>query len=126
MITASAPYREKLTYIAEDDHFIASTIEILLREHGVEVQVAKDGEEVIKLIEERLPHLLLLDLLMPRMDGYQVLAYIRNKQYVFPIIVVTNMSLEADKELSLDVSDIIVKCNLDEEELWNRIKKFLE
>ena len=116
----------KLAYVAEDDPFLASMMEQILQEHGVEVRVARNGEETVDLIREELPQLLLLDLLMPKADGYHVLAFIHENHHVFPVVIVTNASLDAEKRGELRVADIIIKSDLDEDEIWNRIERFFE
>lgn len=128
MITANHPAaeRKQLAFVAEDDSFIASMLKALLEERGVEVRVATNGEEAVALISVELPQVLLLDLLMPKADGYYVLEYVRKHNHVFPIVIITNLSLEQmeTKGKFAGVSDILIKSNLDEDEIWNRIEKF--
>lgn len=113
--------------IAEDDAFLADTIEVELSERGAAVRSAKNGEEAIAHIEEQLPDLLLLDLLMPRKDGYAVLSHVREKYYRFPIIILSNLSDEIDREkcLTLGAKDYVVKCDIDAEELWGKVEPYL-
>lgn len=113
--------------LAEDDSFLAETIQLALTEHGMNVRVAENGEEAIAAMDASQPELLLLDLLMPKKDGYAVLNHAKGKGYAFPIIILSNLSDELDKEkcLSLGAKDFFVKSDMDEDELWPTIQKYL-
>jgi len=111
----------------EDDPFLRETIRLSLEEHGVDVQEASDGEEAIDAIERGLPHLLLLDLLMPKKDGYAVLSHIREKAYTFPVVILSNLSdyLDHEKCAKLGAQEYFIKSDMDEEDLWGKIQKYL-
>ncbi len=91
------------------------------------VRVAENGEEAIAAMDESQPDLLLLDLLMPKKDGYAVLNHVKGKAYAFPVIIMSNLSDELDKEkcLSLGAKDFFIKSDMDEDELWPTIQKYL-
>lgn len=91
------------------------------------VRVAENGEEAILAMDESQPELLLLDLLMPKKDGYAVLHHVKEKSYPFPVIIMSNLSDELDREkcLSLGAKDFFVKSDMDEDELWPTIQKYL-
>ena len=113
--------------VAEDEMFLRELIHMDLADRGVDVRMAMDGKETIDCIEREAPGLLLLDLLMPKVDGYGVLEHIREKGYRFPVIVLSNLSdpTEQEKCLQLGAVDFLVKSNLDEGELWKKISVFL-
>ncbi len=113
--------------IAEDDAFFRETIQLSLEEHGVNVRLARNGEEAIAMIDEERPGLLLLDLLMPRKDGFAVLQHVKDRQYAFPIIILSNLSDEMDDERcrELGVKDYYIKSDMDEDELWPKISVYL-
>ena len=113
--------------IVEDEPFLRDIIQMSLLEHNASVAVASNGAEAIDAIEKNEPALLLLDLLMPRVDGYVVLQHIRDKGYTFPVVVLSNLGdpLEQEKCLNLGVKDFIIKSNLDEDELWNKVSVYL-
>jgi CheY-like chemotaxis protein len=113
--------------VAEDDFFIGQMIKLGLEEHGMNVDLAVNGEQVVEMIEKQKPDLLLLDLLMPVMDGFAVLEYINQRKYDFPIIILSNMSQEIDQEkcLALGAKAFFVKSNLEEDELWEKIQEYL-
>ena len=89
--------------------------------------MAADGEEAVLSLDEMQPDLLLLDLLMPKKDGLFVLQHIKEKQYKFPIVILSNLSgdMTPEKCFALGAKDYMVKSDMDEEDLWPRLKKYL-
>jgi CheY-like chemotaxis protein len=114
--------------IADDEEDIIRFVEINLRLEGLDVITARDGEEALQQALNRRPSLLLLDAMMPRMDGYEVCAKLRADERTFqmPIIMLTAKSLEADRTLARDVGadDIIIK-PFDPTELVDKVKALL-
>lgn len=117
----------KNVLIAEDDPFMSKMYRLHLQEGEMDVRIAVDGKETIDAIEKQKPDLLLLDLLMPNVDGFEVLNHIKAKGYKFPIIVLSNLSQEIDQQKckELGVSDYFVKSDMDLEDLEEKIKKYL-
>src|SRR5215213_8694049 len=64
--------------IADDDPYIRQLLELALSENGYEVVSAIDGHELVRLAQDRVPSLILVDLAMPRMDGYEAIRQLRN------------------------------------------------
>jgi DNA-binding response OmpR family regulator len=67
----------KRILVADDEPNIVAALEFLLRQNGYEVQVARNGEEALRLVEEGPPDLVLLDVMMPLKSGYEVARAIR-------------------------------------------------
>jgi CheY-like chemotaxis protein len=113
--------------VAEDESFLRELIHLDLKDRGFEVRLAADGAQTIDAIEEERPEVLLLDLLMPKVDGYRVLEHIRNKGYDFPVIVLSNLSdpIEQEKCRELGAKGFLVKSNLDEGDIWESVREFL-
>lgn len=113
--------------LAEDEAFLKETIQLELESHGVAVHAVMNGDEAIADIERDPPSLLLLDLLMPKKDGYAVLQYIREKAYTFPVVILSNLSNEMDREkcLLLGAKDYFIKSDMDEDDLWPKIQPYL-
>jgi two-component system response regulator VicR len=113
--------------LAEDEAFLKETIQLELESHEVLVRGVMNGEEAITAMDENVPDLLLLDLLMPKKDGYAVLQHIREKGYVFPVIILSNLSNEIDRDkcLALGAKDYFIKSDMDEDELWPKIQQYL-
>lgn len=75
--------------VVDDDDSIRNLLLTLLRRRAVGCDGAADGEEAIALVEQRQYSLILLDLMMPRMDGFQVIRELRMRGNATPIVVVT-------------------------------------
>jgi len=69
----------KKIVIADDEPSIVAALEFLMQRNGYEVHVARNGEEAIKLVEDRVPDLVLLDVMMPVRSGYEVCKRIRER-----------------------------------------------
>lgn len=96
--------------IADDEQEIRDVLRLYLEKDGYEVTEAQDGLEAMKLLGEQEYDLLLLDIMMPGMDGYRVLRNIREKNNV-PVIMLSAKGTESDKILGLDLGadDYITK-----------------
>jgi len=117
----------KTVLLVEDDQFLRETIRLSLVEHGVDFREASNGEEAMESIEQEQPHLLLLDLLMPKRDGYAVLSFIRERSYDFPVVILSNLSdyLDSEKCKKLGAKDYFIKSDMDEEDLWSKLQKYV-
>ena len=72
--------------IAEDDEFIREGLTDILEDEGYAVYAAHDGEEALKLFQEKEPDFVCLDIMMPKVNGYQVCTEIRKTSSLTPII----------------------------------------
>ncbi|HPE95366.1 MAG TPA: response regulator transcription factor, partial [Bacillota bacterium] len=111
--------------VVDDDMNICELLRIYLEKEGYEVKTAADGNEGILLFRTYEPDLVLLDIMMPRKDGWQVCREIR-EQSSKPIIMITAKGETIDKVLGLELGadDFIVK-PLDMKEVFARIKAVL-
>jgi len=120
----------KRVLLVEDDRFLRRACEKSLQQQGFTVSTAPDGEEALRAIHADPPDIILLDLLMPKVSGFEVLRDIRSdeKTRSIPVIILTNSSKETDiREIeSLGVSAYLVKANLSLAELGSRVKQALE
>ena len=114
-----------LILICDDDPNVHESIGLYLDAEGYEHISAYDGEQALKLVEERQPDLMILDLMMPRMSGIDVCRTIRLTK-TLPIIMLTAKSEEIDRILGLELGadDYIVK-PFDTKELVARMKAVL-
>ena len=91
----------------------------MLKQHGWEVQVARDGVEALEMISNETPAGVLLDIEMPRMDGYELMATVRSQeQYrTLPIVILTSRaaSKHQQRAMQLGASAYVVKPYQDEE-----------
>lgn len=100
----------KKILVVDDEKSIADIIKFNLEKEGYEVILAYDGEEAIKKIYGQAPNLILLDIMMPKKDGFQVLREIR-KDFSTPVLMLTAKEEEVDKVLGLELGadDYITK-----------------
>jgi DNA-binding response OmpR family regulator len=100
----------KTVLAIDDDNAITELLAMLLRTHGYEVLTANDGEEGVKFIKEKTPHVVVLDLMMPGMDGWQVCKRVRAFSNV-PIVILSALDDPAMIASALDAGadDYLVK-----------------
>ncbi|OGY45017.1 MAG: hypothetical protein A3A24_03060 [Candidatus Buchananbacteria bacterium RIFCSPLOWO2_01_FULL_46_12] len=115
--------------LVEDDEFLAELYATKLNLEGFEVSLASDGEKGLKLIKEKNPDLVLLDIIMPKMDGFEVLKQIKadKKTKSIPVILLTNLSQkdEVKKGLELGAVDYLIKAHFMPSEVVKKIKSAL-
>lgn len=70
----------KKILIADDEHKIVMTLEYAFKKAGYEVFIARDGSEVLEILKEQIPNLILLDIMMPNVDGYTTLSEIKKNE----------------------------------------------
>lgn len=70
----------KKILIADDEHKIVMTLEYAFKKAGYEVFIARDGSEVLEILKEQIPDLILLDIMMPNVDGYTTLSEIKKNE----------------------------------------------
>ena len=111
--------------VADDDENIAELLRLYLEKEGYSVVIANDGEEAINIFAPENPDLVLLDIMMPKLDGWQVCREIRKKSNC-PIIMITAKGETFDKVLGLELGadDYVVK-PFDSKEIVARIKAVL-
>ncbi len=99
-----------LILLVEDEREIAEILEAFLRQRGFTTEWARDGEEALRLFRARRPDLVLLDLLLPKLDGMEVIRTIRREGST-PVIMLSARSEEIDKVLGLELGadDYITK-----------------
>lgn len=89
--------------IVEDDESVRKSLVLNMELEGFEVVTAPDGEEGVKLVHERKPDIIILDVMMPRKDGLQACKELRGSGISTPLILLTARSAEVDKVLGLDL-----------------------
>ena len=88
--------------VCDDDKEIVEAIEIYLSQEGYDVLKAYDGIEAMKILEEKEVNLLIIDVMMPRLDGIRATLKIREKNSL-PIIILSAKSEDSDKILGLNI-----------------------
>ena len=120
---------KKILFI-EDESALQKTLGDILKEEGYQLISALDGEIGIKLAEKEHPNLILLDLILPRVDGFKVLKTLKENASTkdIPIIILTNLdnARDIEKALELGATTYLVKANYSLEEVVEKVKKALE
>ncbi|MEO5373764.1 MAG: response regulator [Alphaproteobacteria bacterium] len=119
----------KSVLVVDDEPNIVLSLEFLIRQAGFAVRVARDGEEALAAVAAEVPDLILLDVMIPKRDGYDVCQTIRrNPDWKdIPIIMLTAKGREVEREkgLALGANDYVTK-PFSTRELAERIRKILE
>ncbi len=100
---------KKIVYI-EDDLEMIDLVKMILERKGYEVLGALGGRKGLDLIAEHKPELILLDLMMPDMDGWEVYQQIRQNEFskTIPVIVITAKSQPIDRVLGLEIAKLMI------------------
>lgn len=117
----------KKVLIIEDDEQISRVYGIKLKLEGIEAVSAMDGEEGLKKISLEKPDLVLLDLMLPKKDGFWVLEEAKKNGINIPIFVLSNLGQEQDREraLSAGAKGYLIKADTSIKEVIDKIKKEL-
>ncbi len=110
--------------VAEDEKPMAHALEIKFKAAGFDVRTVFDGEEALKAIQADKFDLVILDLIMPRLDGFGVLAALKEKGNTTPIIVASNLGQTDDinRSMALGAVDYFIKSNISIGEIIDKIK----
>ena len=115
--------------LVEDDTFLSSMYATKLGLEGFQVFQAYDGEKGLRLITKERPQLILLDLVMPQMDGFSVLKELQKDPTLssIPVIVLSNLGEKnsVDQALALGAKDYLIKAHFLPSEVINKVKKVL-
>lgn len=95
----------KKILIADDEHKIVMTLEYAFRKAGYEIFIARDGSEVLEILKEQIPDAILLDVMMPNLDGYTTLSEIKKNENLnnIKIIFLSAKTGENDIKKGLDL-----------------------
>ena len=120
----------KTILIIEDDKFLRELIARKLIKEGYEVSEAVDGEEGMKKVKEEKPDLVLLDLILPGIDGFEVLSRMREESALasIPVIILSNLGQREDVEkgLRMGAVDYLIKAHFTPGEIIEKIKNALK
>lgn len=116
--------------IAEDDKYLANAYRVKLTKAGFDVKIALDGQEALATLSSFIPDIIILDVVMPKKDGFATLEELKkNSQWkLIPVIIASNLGQKEDIErgLSLGANDFIVKSELSLNNLIEKIKTMLQ
>lgn len=125
-MTESAP---RHIVLVEDDTFLANIYKTKFEMEGFKVTVAEDGVAGIEEVKKKKPDLVLLDILLPKMDGFTVLENLKKDPEVkdIPVILLTNLGQkdDVDKGLQMGAADYLIKAHFKPSETVDKVKKVL-
>lgn len=120
----------KKILIIEDDTFLSEMYATKLTQAGYQVEVADEGQKGIEKAKASQPDLILLDIVLPKMDGFEMLKLVKedNQLKNIPVILLTNLGQksEVEKGLSLGASAYIIKAHYTPAAVVAKIKEVLE
>lgn len=119
------PAEKKRILIVEDEKPMARALQLKLEHTGFEVDVTFDGEAGLDALDKERYDLVILDLVMPKMDGFKVLAALKERKNATPVIVISNLGQEEDirRAKELGAREYFVKSNTSLADIIKHIKK---
>lgn len=122
--------QKKLILIVEDEKTLFNALDMKLESAGFRTLGARDGEECLAVATKEHPDLILMDIVMPKMDGMTALSKLREDEWGkdVPVIILTNLSSAEDisRATKKGVYDYLVKANWKLEDVVEKVKKTLE
>ncbi len=120
----------KKILLVEDEPFLSGMYQTKLKLEGFDVVTALDGEQALEKIQDGKFDLILLDIMMPKLNGFEVLKSIRKEKgniAKVPVLMLTNLGQKSDVEqgLLLGANDYIIKANFTPAEVVSKISKFI-
>ncbi len=120
----------KKILIIEDEEVLLGLLQERLVQEGYRVDIAKDGQEGLEKIRKFKPDLILLDIVMPKMGGFEVMEEVNKDEELktIPIIIVSNSGqpVELERAKKLGVKDWLIKTDFDPQEVIDKVKKQLD
>lgn len=124
------PKKNTTILLIEGDDFLANIYQTKLEVEGYKVLMAGDGEKGLAMIKKHKPDLVLLGVVLPKLDGFEVLKEVKKNKALssIPVILLTNLSQKEDiqKGLNLKADDYLIKAHYMPSEVINKIKKTLD
>lgn len=115
--------------LVEDDSFLLNMYAAKFEMENFEVFLADNGEKGLKLAKEKIPDIMLLDIMMPKFDGFEVLKALKEDLTTIniPVILLTNLNQkeEIEKGLAMGAKDYLIKAHFMPSEVVEKIKKVL-
>src|SRR3990167_2348279 len=126
MVKSVDEKKARTVLVVEDDEFLLKAYNIKLKKEGFEVWLARDGKEAIAYLKKDPPDIVLLDLMLPYLNGFEVLEKLRTtpKWQKVPVLITTNLGQPEDKDraLKLGATDYLIKTNVKIDEIVKKIK----
>lgn len=121
--------KPSIVLVVEDDKFYSNIYKVKLAKEGFDIRVANNGREALAFAREKMPELVLMDLIMPDMDGFEALREFKSDEKLrnIPVVVLSNLSQEEDIKRVMEAGalDYIVKANISLQDMVDRVRKYL-
>lgn len=116
--------------LVEDDVFLASIYQKKFEMEGFKITVVDNGEKVLAEAKKKIPDIILLDILLPKKDGFAVLSELKGDAATkkIPVIMLTNLGQKDDVEkgLAVGANDYLIKAHFKPSEIVDKVKKVLK
>lgn len=120
---------QKTILVVEDDDFLSTLLTTRFQQAGFNVLVAKDGDEAIEALKTNKPNLIMLDIILPKKSGFEVLEQIQNDPTLqkAPVVITSNLGQQSDVERgrSMGVMEYFVKAETPIEDMVARINQIM-
>lgn len=121
---------KKTILLVEDDAFVSDIYQTKLGQEGFQVIMAENGAEALKKLEKNIPNLILLDIIMPYMDGMELLGKLKEKKEwrEIPVILLTNLSdkEKVEEALKMGANDYLIKSHFTPSEVVGKVNVLLK
>ena len=112
--------------IIEDEEILYTLLQKRLSSEGYDVEVARDGQEGLEMLQKDKPDLVLLDIIMPRKNGFEVLEIMQKDEELrnIPVVIISNSGqpVELDRAQELGARDWLIKTEFDPKEVLAKVK----
>jgi DNA-binding response OmpR family regulator len=116
--------------VIEDDKFLLKAYEIKFKQSKINAILARDGATGLSFAEKESPSLIILDLMLPKMNGFEILEKLKNSEALknIPVIAVSNLGQKKDmkRALELGAKEYLIKTNYSLDEIIEKVKKYLD
>lgn len=122
--------KQSTILIVEDEPLLGNLLRQRLEREGFSVTLARDGEEALKILREKVPSLVLLDIILPKISGFELMEKINSDPMLAnnkaPIVIISNLGQDSDvaRGQTLGAIGYFVKAQLSIEDLVGRVKEF--
>lgn len=120
---------KQLIILIEDEQILSELLKRKLEKAGYHVEAAGDGDAGLQLVDDLKPDLVLLDMMLPKMNGFSVLEQMTERKLLpgLPVIIISNsgQDIELERALKMGVRDYLVKVNFDPDEVLERVRRIL-
>lgn len=122
--------KQKKIFLVEDDPFLSALLKSRLTKEGFDLIHVKDGEEAINLLRDIKPDIILMDIILPRKSGFEVMEELRGDPQISsaPIMIISNLGQDSDiqRGKELGAVEYFVKAKISIDELIEKIKEYLD